>query len=93
MSTIALADELGLDVMQLRSIIRKTYDKSVTEYLNERRIQAACRLLREQPDITLEKIRIETGFVSVEAFQNVFKSVMGQTPNDYRAQMAHKSAN
>ena len=92
MSTIELADELGLDVLQLRSIIRKAYDKSVTEYLNERRVQAACRLLREQPDITLEEIRIETGFVSVEAFQDVFKSVMGQTPKKYR-EMVYKRDN
>ena len=93
MSTIELADELGLNVFQLRSIIRKAYDKSVTEYLNERRVQAACRLLREQPDITLEGIRIETGFVSAKAFQDIFKSVMGQTPDNYRSQMAHKTTN
>ena len=92
MSTIELADELGLDVFQLRSIIRKTYDKSVTEYLNERRVQAACRLLREQPDITLEEIRVETGFVSIKAFQDIFKTSMGQSPDKYR-EMLYKSNN
>lgn len=83
-STIELADELGLDVLQLRSIIRKAHDKSVTEYLNERRIQAAGRLLWKQPNMTLEEISHEVGFTSLKTFVSVFKSTMGQTPEKYR---------
>lgn len=87
MSASELADELGLDVFQLRSIIRKTYDKSVTEYLNERRVQAACRLLLESSDMTLDEISTESGFASLKTFQSVFKNAMGLTPDNYRSQM------
>ena len=87
MSAFELADELGMDVWQLRVIIRKTYDKSVSAYLDERRVQAVCRLLREQPDMPLDEISFEAGFASLKTFQAVFKNAMGLTPEKYRSQM------
>ena len=68
MSVSELAAELGISERRLRRTIYTAYNKTFSDYLDDRRIQAACRLLREQPDMTLEAISIETGFTS----QNVF---------------------
>lgn len=87
MSAFELADELDMSVWQLSAILRKTYDKSVSEYLNERRVQAACRLLWEASDMSLDEISFEAGFASVNTFHSVFKNIMGLTPEKYRSQM------
>ena len=85
-----LSQELGLDERLLRRAISNAYDKSVHDYLNERRIQAASRLLREKPDMTIEEIRLETGFSSLKSFQTIFTSLMGLTPDKYRILMLSK---
>lgn len=86
---LELADELGLSERHLRVIIQEVHNQSIAEYLNERRIQAACRLLREQSSMTPEEISAETGFASLPAFLSAFKEAMGQTPDEYRIQMTH----
>ena len=84
MSAAELAEELGISERRLRHTIYTAYNKTFSDYLDDRRIQAACRLLREQPDMTLEAISIETGFTSQNAFHTAFKNTMGQTPGQYR---------
>lgn len=83
-SAAELAAELGISERRLKRAINNAYNKTVSDYLDDRRIQAACRLLREQPDMTLEAISIETGFTSQNAFHTAFKNTMGQTPGQYR---------
>ena len=85
MSVAELADELGISEKRLEYTVGNAYDKSVSAYLIDRRVQAACRLLREQPDMSLEDICTETGFTSQATFQKVFKRIMGQTPERYRS--------
>ena len=79
-----LAEELSLAEWQLIDAIHDSYNQEVPDYLNDRRIQAACSLLREQPEMTLDKISFETGFASLKTFRTVFKNTMGQTPEQYR---------
>lgn len=82
-----LAEELGVSERLLKHTINSTYNKTVAEYLNDRRIQGACRLLREQPEMSMEEIAAQTGFTSLSAFQKQFTLTMGQKPDHYRAQM------
>lgn len=93
LSEVELADELGMDVWQLRSVISKAYDKSVSEYLNERRVQAACNLLLESSNMTLDEISFEAGFASLNTFKSVFKEAIGLTPDKYRDQMIQSGTN
>ena len=87
MTASELADELGLPEMRLIQVIRAAHSKTVTEYLNDRRIQSACRLLREQAGMTIEDIVTEVGFDSPSTFLAIFVRAMGQTPKQYRSQM------
>lgn len=79
-----LANELGISERRLKHTINNAYNKTVAEYLIDRRIQAACRLLREQPEMALDEISSETGFASQNTFYMAFKDIMGQTPEQYR---------
>jgi AraC-like DNA-binding protein len=83
-----LAEALGISEGRLRYAIAKGYSKSVADYLNDRRIQAACRLLREQRNRSEEDIFADVGFKSLYAFRMEFERTMGQTPEEYRRQMA-----
>lgn len=85
MSASELAAELGISERRLKLAVNNAYNKTVAEYLNDRRIQAACRLLRDQPDMTLDEISFESGFSSLMTFQTIFKNTMGQTPDQYRS--------
>ena len=84
MTASDLADELGISEGRLKHTIKKAYDKSVADYMNDRRIQAACRMLREQSDMTLDEISFEAGFASFKIFQTIFLRTMGQSPEQYR---------
>ena len=85
MSVSELAAELGISERRLKRAINNAYNKTVSEYLNDRRVQAACRLLRDKPDMTLDEISFEAGFASSKTFQKTFISTMGQTPEQYRS--------
>ena len=89
-SSDELAKELGISESKLEYAIFRSYGKSIPDYLNERRIQAACRLLRDPQNIPVEDIQKETGFGSLTAFYEVFKANMGVKPETYRRQMTKK---
>ena len=88
MSVSELAAELGISERRLKRAINNAYNKTVSEYLNDRRVQAACRLLRDKPDMTLDEICFEAGFASSKTFQKTFISTMGQTPDQYRSMVS-----
>ena len=87
LSPAGLADQLGISPATLQHIIRHTYHKSVQDYLNDRRVQAAGRLLREQPDMTIDDIADVVGCASAEHFRTLFTQSMGLAPDKYRSQM------
>lgn len=88
MSVSELAAELGISERRLKRAINNAYNKTVSEYLNDRRVQTACRLLRDKPDMTLDEICFEAGFASLKTFQTTFISTMGQTPDQYRSMVS-----
>lgn len=60
---------------------RKTY----ISFLNEVRIQEACRLLLT-PDLNISQICFDSGFNNISNFNRQFKKVTGFTPKAYRKQ-------
>ena len=57
--------------------------KPPLQYLRERRMQLACRLLRD-PSLGLKEIASQVGYDSVSAFSAAFKRFSGTAPGDYR---------
>lgn len=83
-----LANALGLTQRRLGSLF-KSHPKyaSLGDYLNEKRILLACKLLREKPNWTIEAIGTEAGFGSRRTFQMEMKHRFGITPLQYRQGM------
>ena len=83
-----LANALGLTQRRLGSLF-KNHPKyaSLGDYLNEKRVLLACKLLREKPNWTIEAIGTEAGFGSRRTFQMEMKHRFGITPLQYRQGM------
>lgn len=56
---------------------------SPIQYLNRRRLEAACQLL-ETTDCSISEIAAQTGFSSQSYFTQIFRKFYGMTPVQYR---------
>lgn len=54
------------------------------EYLNRLRVEAAAKLLIEEPDQEILSICFEVGFNSKSSFNSIFRKYLNQTPSNYR---------
>ncbi|GEA14744.1 histidine kinase [Moorella sp. E308F] len=77
---------VDLSPAHLSRLFKKEMGRTVIEYLNLVRIEAAKRLLREGK--TIEEVATATGFNEVTYFSRVFKREVGVTPGTYRSRYA-----
>ena len=83
-----MANALGLTQRRLGSLFKNNPKYgSLGDYLNEKRVLLACKLLREKPNWTIEAIGTEAGFGSRRTFQMEMKHRFGITPLQYRQGM------
>ena len=80
-----LAKALGLTQKRIGGLF-KNHPKynSLGDYLNEKRFLYACRLLRDEPNWTIEAVGAEAGFGGRRTFQIEVKRRLGITPLQYR---------
>lgn len=64
---------------------------SIAEFTRELRLEYACQLLTERPDMSISQIAAASGFGSPIVFNRVFKAKHEITPTYYRSQV--KNAN
>jgi AraC-like DNA-binding protein len=79
----ALAAELGVHPVHLSRAFRRAHKVSVGDYVHRRRIQQACRVLRDSAT-PIAAIAEDLGYVDQSHFSRVFRSVTGKTPARYR---------
>lgn len=80
-----MAKALGLTQKRLGELFKNNEKySSLGDYLNEKRFLLACRLLRENPNWTIEAVGTEAGFGSRRTFQMEMKRRLGITPLQYR---------
>jgi AraC-like DNA-binding protein len=80
------------DVLKLTHLSRPTFarqfkkhsGRTLSEFLNHLRLQAACRELVESDRSVLE-IALRCGFTQVSFFNRLFRRVMKCSPTGYRA--------
>ncbi len=81
-----LAETLGIHSYILSRILNDNLGKSFSEFINEKRIDEAKRLLssKEHDDLTIFAVAVDSGFRSESVFYVNFKKVTGYTPKQYK---------
>ena len=69
-------------------MFKKITGINFTDYLSRVRIEKAKNLLLN-PNLRISEIAYEVGFQSLTHFNRVFKKIIGQSPTQYRGQLAH----
>lgn len=78
-----LAREINVPGHHLSWVLNDSLQKNFTLFVNEYRVNAACKLLLDETNFTIEAIGDEVGFNSKSTFFAAFKKIKGLTPNAY----------
>jgi len=79
-----MADEIHMTEESFSRFFSKLMNKPFFSFLNEYRINAACKLLIES-DISVTQVSHECGFESLPFFYRQFKRYKGSSPKQFRA--------
>ena len=82
-SLTEVAARFYLSPYYLSRLFRRVTGQSIVDYLNNRRIEAAQKLL-ETTELSISAIAEQTGFASAAHFRRVFREVMDLSPLQYR---------
>lgn len=81
-----LAKAVNLPSYQVSQLLNVNLGKNFTSYVNEYRIEEACRMIEEGHPFSLEAIGYEVGFNAKSTFYAAFKKVKATTPLLYKEQ-------
>ncbi|MDO3695314.1 AraC family transcriptional regulator [Wenyingzhuangia sp. chi5] len=65
---------------------RKRTNKTFFQFLIEIRIENACKLIYNNPDISISSVSEQCGFQNISNFNRKFKEIKGVPPSYYRTQ-------
>lgn len=85
-SVSELAAEASLTVPAFCRFFKRMTQRTVTEFVNENRVQRACQLLLTTPSIT--DAAYASGFQNLSYFNRIFRRQMGESPSAYRRRVA-----
>jgi len=77
-----LAAEAALSVPAFCRFFKKMTQRTVTEFVNECRVQRACHLLAHSASIT--EVGYASGFQNLSYFNRTFRRLVGVSPSAYR---------
>ncbi|MGI6048393.1 MAG: helix-turn-helix domain-containing protein [Petrimonas sp.] len=89
-STEEVAELLGTDLRFLRDYFRDNMSSDFRTWRIELRIRKAQELIADYPEISLNQIAQQVGFATRSNFYLYFRKITGQSPADYRDQVADK---
>ncbi len=78
-----LANTLNINASYLSTVFKKETGKTVTGYVNEKRIELAQELLKTT-NLQIQTIAQYCGIVDVHYFTRLFKKITGVSPKQYR---------
>jgi len=84
-----LAADLKFNPSYLSALFKNDMGISLTDYVNQKRIEFAMKLLRES-SCSIQEIGEQAGFSDPHYFNRLFKRLCGKTPREYRVQSAGK---
>ena len=80
-----VAEQTGMSANYLSAIFSQSMQKTFVEYVTEKRIEKAKKLLK-QTDKTSGEIAKEVGYKDSHYFSFVFKKLQGCSPREYRGE-------
>lgn len=83
LSLRALATQLNVSKVYLSTVFKKETGKTVTEYINDKRISYAKHLLRTT-SLQIQTVSLHCGIMDVHYFSKLFKQKTGMTPSAFR---------
>ena len=85
LSLSTLAASQNINASYLSALFRKETGKTLTEYVNDKRMQAAARLL-QSTHLQIQTVAQHCGMSDVNYFSKIFKKHYEMTPKQYREQ-------
>lgn len=85
------ANAVGLQSSYLSAAFKRETGMTFLQYLHEERMKHACRLLTENPGLSVEQIARQAGYNSANYFHRLFRSQFGTSPNQWRTGEASPS--
>ena len=82
-----VAKAVNISTFYFCKMFKKVTGINFTDYVSRVRIENAKNLLLN-PNLRVSEIAYEVGFQSLTHFNRVFKKVIGQSPTEYRGQLA-----
>lgn len=80
-----LAETIGVSMGRLAQLFRhQTIHRTPDAYIDNLRVLAALRLLREKPNYTIAVVAEEAGFTNVRTLQRRIQEAIGMSPVEYR---------
>jgi len=86
----AFAADMGTSSSTLYNKLRSITGLSVSSFIRDIRMKAACRLAQERPDIRVSDLAYSVGFRDPKYFATIFKKEFGMQPKEYLEQVASK---
>lgn len=80
-----MAAQCGMGVTAFSKYCRQLVNAGPMEFLNQRRLDAAARQLRQQPTASITEIAFRNGFNASQYFATCFRRRFGCTPQEYRS--------
>ena len=80
----AMAAACGLARSRFVHYCKQLTNMSPIEYLTHCRVEAAARLLHQQPVLSITDVALQSGFGSSQYFATVFRRHQGCSPREYR---------
>ena len=85
LSLNTLAKQMNINPSYLSALFKKECGCTLTEYVNNKRIEYSLSLL-SKTDMLIHEIAFECGIQDTNYFIKLFRKVTGQTPGQYRKQ-------
>ena len=86
LSLASLAKSQNVSAGYLCTLFKKETEKTLIEYIREKRIKHACHLLATT-HLQVQTVALNCGIVDVQYFSKTFKKMVGKTPKEFRDHM------
>ncbi|MGT2932839.1 response regulator transcription factor [Streptococcus catagoni] len=86
-----LAHELGYSESYLYNLAKKHLNMTLSDYINQYRINQAIQLMLNEPDLLVYQIAEAVGIYDYRYFDRVFKKYMGQTVKAFKEHLVKLS--